>query len=146
MSLEENMAVVHKLTEAINEKDLAALDDIMAPDFVDLDQKLRGLESFKKYESTFLQSFPDMHLTIKDIIAKGDGVWIRLEGTVTHKGEFREITPTGNKVTFKSFQILRISNGKIAERESQVWDFIDFYKQLGIIKYTETGKKLFPEK
>ena len=146
MSLEENIAVVHRLAEAINEKDLTALDNIMAPDFVDPDQKLRGLENFKKYESMFLQGFPDMHLTIKDIIAKGERVWIRLEGTATHKGEFRGIPPTGNKVTFKSFQILRIINGKIAERESQVWDFIDFYKQLGIIKYTETGKKLFPEK
>ena len=146
MSLEENIAVVRRLAEAINEKDLTALDDIMAPDFVDLDQKLRGVESFKKYESMFLQGFPDMHLTIKDIIAKGDRVWISSEITATHKGEFRGIPPTGNKVTFKNFMIWRIINGKIAERESQVWDFIDFYKQLGIIKYTETGKKLFPEK
>ena len=91
------MAVVHRLAEAINEKDLTALDDIMAPDFVDLDQKLRGLENFKKYESMFLQGFPDMHLTIKDIIAKGDRVWIRSEITATHKGEFRGIPPTGNK-------------------------------------------------
>ena len=146
MSLEENIAVVRRLAEAINEKNLTALDDIMAPDFVDLDQKLRGLESFKKYESMFLQGFPDMHLTIKDIIAKGDRVWIRSEITATHKGECHGIPPTGNKVTFKNFMIGRIINGKIAERESQVWDFIDFYKQLGIIEYTETGKKLFPEK
>ena len=139
------MAVVHRLAEAINEKDLTALDDIMSPDFVDLDQKLRGLESFKKYESMFIKAFPDMHLTIKDIIAKGDRVWIRSEITATHTGEFRGIQPTGNKVTFKNFMIWRIINGKIAERESQVWDFIDFYKQLGIIKYTEQGKKLFPE-
>ena len=94
----------------------------------------------------FYKASPICILQSKDIIAKGERVWIHLEGTATHKGEFRGIPPTGNKVTFKSFQILRIINGKIAERESQVWDFIDFYKQLGIIKYTETGKKLFPEK
>jgi predicted ester cyclase len=145
MSLEENIAVVRRLAEAINEKDLTAHDDIMAPDFIDLDQKLRGLESFKKYKSMFLQGFLDMHLTIKDIIAKGDRVWIRSEITATYKGEFRGIPPTGNKITFKNFMIWRIINGKIAERESQVWDFIDFYKQLGIIKYTETGKKLFQQ-
>ena len=146
MTIEENIAVVNRFAKAINEKILTALDDIIAPDFVDLDQKLKGLDSFKKYESIFLQAFPDMHLTIKDIIAKGDRVWIHSEITATHKGEFRGISPTGNKVTFKNFMIWRIIKGKIVERESQVWDFIDFYKQLGIIKYTEIGKKLFPEK
>ena len=145
MSIEKNIAVVRRLAKAINEKDLTALDYIIAPDFVDLDQKLRGLESFKKYESMFLQAFPDMHLAIKDIVAKGDRVWIRSEITAIHTGEFRGIPPTGNKVTFKNFMIWRIINGKIAERESQVWDFIDFYKQLGIIKYTGTGKKLLQQ-
>ncbi len=146
MSLEENIAIVYRLAEAINEKDLDALDDIMANDFVDLDQNLNGLESFKKYESMFLQGFPDMHLTVKDIVAKGDRVWIRSEITATNTGEFRGLPPTGNKIIFKNFMIWRIINGKIAERESQVWDFMDFYNKLGIIKYTETGKKLFPEK
>jgi len=28
---------------------------------------------------------------------------------------------------------------------SGVYDMLDFYKQLGIIEYTEKGKKLFPE-
>jgi len=31
-------------------------------------------------------------------------------------------------------------------RESQVWDFMDFFKKIGVIEYTEKGKKLFPEK
>ena len=146
LSLRENMAVVRRLAEAINEKDLNALDDVMTSDFVDLDQNLDGLESFKQYESMYLQGFPDMHLVIKDIIAKGDRVWIRSEITATHTGIFRGIPPTGNKVLFKNFMIWKITNGKITERESQVWDFIDFYKKLGIIKITETGKKLFPEK
>jgi predicted ester cyclase len=107
----------------------------MAPDFVDHDLQLRGLESFKKYVSTFIKGFPDMHMTIEDIIKKGDRVWIRVEGTGTHTGEFRGLAPTGKKITFKSFMIWRIVDGKIVARESQVWDFIDFFKQLGVIDY-----------
>jgi steroid delta-isomerase-like uncharacterized protein len=143
MSLEENKAILRRLAEAINEKDLNALDDIMAPDFVDPEQNLSGLDSFKKYESMFLNAFPDMHMTIKDIIAKDDKVWASIEVIMTHKGEFRGIPPTGNKIKLTSFQIWRIAEGKIAERQSQVWDFMDFYKHLGIIQYTEKGKKLF---
>jgi len=145
MSLEENKAIVRRFAEAINEKDLTALNDLMAPDFVDPDQQLRGLESFKKYESMFIKGFPDMHLTIKDIIAKDDKVWTRIEVTMTHTGEFRGIPPTGNKIKLKSFMIWRIADGKIVARESQVWDFMDFFKQIGVIEYTEKGKKLFPE-
>ena len=87
-----------------------------------------------------------MHLTIKDIIAKDDKVWVRIEVTMTHTGEFRGIPPTGNKIKLKSFMIWRIADGKIVARESQVWDFMDFFKQIGVIEYTEKGKKLFPEK
>ena len=43
------MFVVYRLAQAINEKDLNALDGIIASDFVDLDQNLNGLESFKHY-------------------------------------------------------------------------------------------------
>ena len=39
----------------------------------------------------------------------------------------------------------RIVEGKVAERES-VFDALDFYKQLGVIEYTEKAKKLFPSK
>ena len=143
MSVEENKAIVRRLAEAINERDLAALDDLMAPDFVDPNQQLRGLESFKEYEAMFLKGFPDIHLTIKDIIAKDDKVWVRVEVAMTHTGEFRGIPPTGNKTRLNSFMIWRIADGKIVAREAQVWDFMDFFKQLGVIEYTEQGKKLF---
>ena len=81
-----------------------------------------------------------MHLTIKDIIAKDDKVWIHSEVTGTHTGEYRGLSPTGKKIKLKNFMIWRIAEGKIVERESQVWDFMDFFKQLGVIEY-----KGFPE-
>jgi steroid delta-isomerase-like uncharacterized protein len=143
MSLEENKAIVRRLAEAINEKDSTAMDDIIASDFVDPDRQLRGLDSYKKYESMFTKGFPDMHLTIKDIIAKDDKVWIRIEVTGTHTGEFRGISSTGKKIKLNSFMIWRIADGKIVERESQVWDFIDFFKQLGVIEFTEKAEKIF---
>jgi hypothetical protein len=41
--------------------------------------------------------------------------------------------------------IFHIADGKIVDIESQVWNFMDFFKQLGAIEFTEKGKKLFPE-
>jgi hypothetical protein len=38
----------------------------------------------------------------------------------------------------------RLVGGKVAE-EWEVADELDFYRQIGIIEYTEKGKKLFPQ-
>ena len=145
MLFEENKAVVRRLAEAMNKKDLTLLDDLIAPDFVDHELKVEDLDSYKKRETMWEKGFPDMHLTIEDITAEGDRVWVRIKVTATHTGEFRGISPTGKKVIVKSFMIWRVVEGKIVERESQVWDFMDLYRQLGIIEFTETGKKLFQQ-
>jgi hypothetical protein len=132
MSLEENRTIVRRMYEAFNKQDLASLDELIAPDYVDHPRQFRGLESYKQYLTMFYRSFPDSHETIEDIIAEGDKVCIRLKGTATHKGEYRGLAPTGKKITWEAISIWRIVDGKIAE----MWGFADdlsFYKQLGII-------------
>ncbi|MHA2427410.1 MAG: ester cyclase [Candidatus Hermodarchaeia archaeon] len=54
------------------------------------------------------------------------------------------IAPTGKKITTEMVDIFRIVNGKLVEYRD-VNNNLDFLKQLGIIEYTEQGKKLFPE-
>jgi len=89
-------------------------------------------------------AFPDFHETTEDIIAEGDKVWVRNTITATHKGEYLGSAPTSNKFTEASVDIFRIVDGKIAEGWN-IEDELDFYKQLGVIEYTEKAKKLFPE-
>ena len=55
--------------------------------------------------------------------------------TATHTGEFRGVAPTGKKITIEGVLIYRIVDGKIVERESGTYDWLDFYKQLGVIEY-----------
>ena len=40
-----------------------------------------------------------LHVTIEDIVAEGDKVWVRVTATGTHKGEYRGLAPTGKKIT-----------------------------------------------
>jgi C-1 hydroxylase len=68
----------------------------------------------------------------------------RLTQTGTHTGEFHGLAPTSHKFVITSVDIFRIVNSKIVEGWS-VSDRLDFLKQLGIIGYTEKGKKLSPE-
>jgi C-1 hydroxylase len=144
MSLEENKKIVRKSIEIINKKDLSSIEQMVAPDFVDYTRQMQGLEGLKQFISMIFKSFPDFHLTIEDIIAEGDKVWVRLTITATHTGEFLGLAPTGKKFTEPSVWIYRIVNGKIVEGWD-VQDELDFYKKIDAIKYTEKGKKLFPE-
>lgn len=139
MSLEENKAIIRSLMEAVNKQNLASLDELMAPDYVDNTLQQKGLESFKQSVTMLYKGFPDIHATIEDIIAEGDKVWDRVTATGTHTGEYRGLAPTGKKITFTGVRIWRIVDGKFVERES-FYDFLDFYKQLGVIEY-----KGFPE-
>jgi C-1 hydroxylase len=139
MSLEENKAMVQSFTKALNRHNLSLLDDLMAPDYVEHTLQLEGLESWKQYVTKFLEGFPDLKVTVEDIIAEGDRVWTRVKITGTHTGEFRGITPTGRTITQKCVWIDRIADGKFVESWS-VDDNLDFLKQLGVIEY-----KGFPE-
>ena len=143
MSLEENKAIVRRFIEAYNKRNLDLIDDFVAPDYVDHTNKV-GREGLKQLFNMGLKAFPDWHETIEDIIAEGDKVWVRLAYTGTHKGEFLGLAPTGKKITAKDVDIYRIVNGKLAEYWS-VTDNVNILKQIGAIKYTEKGKKLFPE-
>ena len=144
MSLEENKAIVRRWIEELNKRNLAILDELIAPDFFHPTHQLRGLEEYKQFMTMFGKGLPDWHETIEDIIAEGDKVWHRFKCTGTHKGEFYGLAPTGKKITWTGVNFWRIVDGKVVEKES-LYDFLDALKQLGAIEYTEKAKILFPE-
>jgi len=144
MSLEENKAIVRRFIEAYNKRNLDLFDDLLAPDYYDHTSKV-GIEGLKQLMNMAFKAFPDFHETIEDIIAEGDKVWARITFTGTHKGEFMGIAPTGKKIATEMVDIFRIVNGKLVEYRD-VNNNLDYFIKLGLIEYTEKGKKLFPEK
>lgn len=97
----------------------------MASDFVD---------KSKQFMSPLWKGFPDLHVTVEDIIAEGEKVWVHIKEDGTHTGQFRGLAPTGKKVSFTTVHKWHIVDGKIVKQES-VYDFLDFLKQLGVIEY-----------
>ena len=144
MSLEENKQVVRRFVEAYNNQNLDLFDEILAPDYFDKTNQVDkdGLKQLIKMAFT---AFPDYHETIEDIIAEGDKVWILVRtNTGVHTGQFMGVSPTGKKLSTLAVDILRVVNGKIVDYQDVV-DRLDFLTQLGIIKYTEMGKKIFQQ-
>ena len=67
MSLEENKAIIRKMVRAFNKKDLAVIDEFIAPDYVDHTNQLRGRENVRRFYTMVFKDFPDFHRTIEDI-------------------------------------------------------------------------------
>jgi len=78
-------------------------------------QDLHGPEEIKQLITTAFTGLHDFHVTIEDLIAKGDKVVARSTRTATHNGEWVGIAPTGKQVTWTYLTIYRIEEGKIVE-------------------------------
>ena len=140
MSLKENKEVILRLYEADNKKDLSVLDELISPDFYDPSFNLQGPEDYKQFESAFFKGFPDWIETIEDTIAEGNKVWVRFKASGTHKGECLGLAPSGKKVTLRAVQMWLVENGKVVSKNT-ISDSLNFFKELGVIEYTEKAKE-----
>jgi steroid delta-isomerase-like uncharacterized protein len=91
-----------------------------------------GAQVLKELFAAIHRVFPDLHVTVEDMIEEDDKVAGRNTLTGTHRGEYMGLPPTGKSVTYKEIIIFRFVNGRIAE----TWGVVDVFsqmKQLGMI-------------
>ena len=133
---EENKAVLRRWIEAYNERDLEAEADVLAPDYVAhvpaAPGPLEGLEAWRRFSGSFAEAFPDLRLTVEDIMAEGDMVAARVAFRGTHRGEFQGIPPTDKEVAFTAIEVNRVRDGKVEEHWVEL-DLLGLMQQLGAI-------------
>ena len=80
-----------------------------------------------------LTAFPDLCLTVEDLIASGDRAVARVRVTGTHKGEFMGVLPTGTRVEMQLVDIDRFDGaGRLCEHWG-VADTLSLMQQLGAV-------------
>jgi steroid delta-isomerase-like uncharacterized protein len=129
---EENKALARRAWELADNPDI--LEEVYAPDVVwhEPDQEIRGLEQAKKFVSAYKTAFPDMKITVEDVIAEGDKVVSRVTLRGTHQGETEEFgPPTGRQIEGGGITISRIEGGKIVE-DWDSYDNLTTLQQLGL--------------
>ena len=137
MAAEQNKALIVRFVEELfNRGNMGIVGEIFAPDFIEREQLPPGIPNGRegvKVLTTMLRSaFPDFKATIDDILAEGDKVVIRMTWSGTQKGEFMGVPATGKRVSFGVIDIIRITNGKVAEHWGQM-DSMSLMQQLGAI-------------
>jgi steroid delta-isomerase-like uncharacterized protein len=130
MNPEGNKALVRRwIDQGFNNKDLTVVDEIFISEVIINDQVVGHL-GLKKSMSRFITAFPDLRVTITDVVAEGDKVamWYTVQGAQT--SEFEGIRATGKPVRWIGADLFRIMNGKIVECRF-VDDSLGLVKQLG---------------
>lgn len=76
--------------------------------------------------------FPDLTLTIEDIVSRDDKVWARCVGRGTQTGPMMGRPPTGKSMQIDIIDICRVANGEIVEHWG-VPDQLGMLEQIGVI-------------
>ena len=132
MSIEENKALVRRVVDFWNQRELEEFFKILAPEYVEhLPTGDISLEQLRNYAHIFFTAFPDIHITIKEIIAEGDKVAVLVNWKATHKGEYMGISPTGKRIDINVAFLTRV----VAGRWVEFWNVTDvsLIQQLGIM-------------
>jgi serine phosphatase RsbU (regulator of sigma subunit) len=117
---EKNKALVRRFVEEVlNQGNLDAIDELLAPDYVDHtvpSGKYADREGLKRSVPKQRASSSDLRFHIKEQIAEGDKVITWVVGSGTHDRErFMGLDPTGERVTMEHIYVSRVVEGKIVE-------------------------------
>ncbi|HVN55036.1 MAG TPA: ester cyclase [Anaerolineaceae bacterium] len=133
MNEQQNLGTFRKvIEEGFNQGNYPALDPLFVPGYVEHQDGLhKNLEGFKDDIRGLRASFPDFTLTIEDVVADGDRLWVRSTARGTNLGPFFG-PPTGKPMRVTVIDICRFKDGKICEHWG-VPDRFTVLAQLGLL-------------
>ncbi len=105
------------------------IDELFMPDVIirtPLPVPATGTQAIKEVFAQLHRAFPDLHVTVEDLIEEGDRVVGRNSVRGTHQGEYMGLSPTGNQVSYNEIIIFRFADGRIAE----TWGVVDVLAQM----------------
>ena len=125
------------LERSFNEGNFELIDRLVASDAVNHDpatpaqmRHVRGPEVLKGMATMYRAAFPDLRITVDDVIAADDKVVLRWHSEGTHRGELAGLAPTGARGSVTGMSIDRWKDGKVVEAWAE-WDNLGLARQLG---------------
>jgi predicted ester cyclase len=94
---------------------------------------LEGREEIERVYRVWLTAFPDLVVTVTDLLIDGDRAVQLLDVVGTHAGEFLGLAPTGRRLHVDGAFVYTIKDNLI-EHERRVLDFTGVLVQVGLLK------------
>jgi steroid delta-isomerase-like uncharacterized protein len=117
----EAKTLVRRLYALVNAHDSDALHEVFTPDFRGHGLGECGIEGLKEELDAILAAFPDLRITVEDVVAEGDRVAARITYWGTQRERFAGIPPSGRRMQVSGVDIHRFADGRIAE----TWSMFD---------------------
>ena len=74
-----------------------------------------GPDRFLETRAALLAAFPDIRVTVEDVVADGDQAVVRWRAVAHHKGELLGIKPSGREMSFRGMTWMAFRDGKVVE-------------------------------
>ena len=117
--LERNKAVTRRfIEEVVNTGDVSLLDEIVSPDCVETDGKVRvqsGVAGMAEHVRAVRRVYEGLHVTVERQVAEGEWVVTAVTARGRFVSEWLEMTPTGDELVFTGVNVDRVVDGKIVE-------------------------------
>lgn len=91
-----------------------------------------GPNALKKLVHFYRNAFPDLHITIDEMVGEGDVVVARFSSVGTHKEECAGVKPTHKKIKLSGIFWWKFADGKIVEGRP-FWDAHGLLREIGAV-------------
>ena len=131
--LRAERTAVETLYRAFSEQNPDLVDAVLAPGWDDIPLapgQASGPAGIKPIIRSMAAAFPDVHITIHDMVQEPGKIAVRAEISGTHLGELFGIAPTGKQVSFRLHEFHTVANGLV----TTTWhmeDWFGLFLQLG---------------
>ena len=116
--IDQNKAVYRRfIQEVFNEGRLDMLEQLLSPSYIYQDAPPGtppNADGIRQVVTNARTAFPDLKVTIEDMVGEGDKICARLTTRGTHKGVFFDIPPTGKTISMKGLTMIHIVDGRMA--------------------------------
>lgn len=138
----DHATTTRRLYELINAGNIDGFGDLLADDFVE-HEELPGLAQSKDGVKTFFRgqiaAFPDLRMTVEDLIADGSKAVARVRYTGTQHGEFNGMPPSGKAVDVQLVDIFAFADDGRVNEHWGVIDLLTMMQQLGVVPSDPVG-------
>lgn len=141
---EENKALVENYwNEVYNEQNPERVEDFLSDDFTrnnlarPQDNEPGHADDIARAAEN-IEDFPDIQISVDDMVAEGEMVAARLTWTGTQEDGIAQFNTesTGNEATFALMAFYRVECSKLAEQWI-VFDYLSMVRQLGLVTDAE---------
>ena len=132
----DQVETMRAMYDRISNGDIDGFAECLADDFVE-HEELPGLEPTKAGVQAFFHmlrsAFPDMRMSVEDLVVSGDKAVARARMTGTHEGEFVGVPATGRHVDVQLIDIMQFADDGLVHEHWGVADMLSMMQQLGAV-------------